>query len=55
MDTFDLAVPQPHPCEEPGCEKTVQYDDEPFCLEHSADEGSYRRGYSYRRKHANDN
>jgi hypothetical protein len=33
----------------------VNYDDEPYCLEHSAESGSYVRGYSYRRKHADEN
>jgi hypothetical protein len=39
----------------PPCETTVPYDDEPYCLEHSADSGSYTRGFSYRRAHADEN
>jgi hypothetical protein len=46
---------RPHPSEAPGCETMVPYDDEPYCLEHSAESGSYVRGYSYRRKHADEN
>jgi hypothetical protein len=55
MDTFDLAVPQPHPCEKAGCDREVQFDDEPYCFEHADDRGAYQRGYSYRRQHAPQN
>jgi hypothetical protein len=55
MDALDLAREMPHPCEAPGCDNKVPYDDEPFCLKHSDDEGSYARGYSFRRKHAEGN
>ena len=55
MDALDLAREMPHPCEAQGCENKVLYDDEPFCLEHSPENGSYARGYSYRRKHAKEN
>jgi len=41
-----------HPCEYPGCENTVAYDDEPYCFTHSPDSGSYVPGYSYKAKHA---
>lgn len=40
----------PHTCEEPGCTKQVQFDDEPKCFSHSPDEGSSVRGYSAREK-----
>jgi hypothetical protein len=36
----------PHKCVTPGCDRTVQYDDEPWCFTHSPDEGSSQRGYS---------
>lgn len=39
----------PHVCETYGCERTVQYDDEPYCFTHSPDEGSSVRGYSARK------
>jgi hypothetical protein len=39
----------PHQCVVPECEKVVQYDDEPWCFEHSPDEGSHLAGYSARR------
>lgn len=39
-----------HPCETPGCELTVMYDDEPHCFKHSPDSGSYVQGYSYKKK-----
>ena len=55
MNPLDFARPMPHPCEAPGCTNEVPFDDEPFCVEHSDDEGSYKRGYSFRRKHAEDN
>lgn len=42
---------QSHPCETPGCKRTVMYDDEPHCFVHSPDEGSYVAGYSYRQTH----
>lgn len=38
----------PHPCEQLGCNKTVIFDDEPFCFAHSPDEGSSAIGYSAR-------
>lgn len=39
----------PHPCTHPGgCTRTVEFDDEPFCFEHSPDEGSSVTGYSFR-------
>lgn len=41
-----------HPCEQAGCTRTVPYDDEPYCFEHSPDSGSYVSGYSYARAHA---
>ncbi len=55
VNPLDLAREMPHPCEAPGCTSDVPYDDEPFCLKHSGDDGSYRRGYSYRRNHAEAN
>ena len=54
-DAVDEPRERPHPCEAPGCETMVPYDDEPYCLQHSAESGSYVRGYSYRRKHADEN
>jgi len=39
----------PHKCEEPGCDKTVYFDDEPKCFTHSPDVGSSVRGYSARK------
>lgn len=39
----------PHECITPSCEKIVQFDDEPWCFEHSPDEGSSLAGYSARR------
>ena len=42
---------QRHPCEREGCSKSVPFDDEPFCFEHSPDEGSSVRGYSYVEKY----
>lgn len=39
-----------HKCEEPGCEKIVIYDDEPWCFTHSPDSGSSVRGYSAKAK-----
>lgn len=38
----------PHQCTEPGCQITVAYDDEPWCFQHSPDEGSSVVGYSAR-------
>lgn len=38
----------PHPCTEPGCPHTVQFDDEPKCFKHSPDEGSSVPGYSWK-------
>jgi hypothetical protein len=40
-------IDQRHPCIQPGCSHTVQFDDEPYCYTHSPDEGSSVRGYSY--------
>lgn len=40
----------PHNCEEPGCIKQVQFDDEPKCFQHSPDSGSSVKGYSARAK-----
>jgi hypothetical protein len=54
-DAVDEPRERPHPCESPGCETVVPYDDEPYCVEHSPEAGSYLRGYSYRRKHADQN
>lgn len=48
---LDLIFNGSHPCEEPGCDHTVAYDDEPYCFVHSPDEGSYRPGYSWKEKH----
>lgn len=56
MHPFDLLDgPATHPCEQDGCNNTVEYDDEPYCFEHSPASGSTRRGYSYRRNHAKEN
>lgn len=41
-----------HKCEESGCTKQVQFDDEPKCFTHSPDSGSSVRGYSARAKAA---
>lgn len=38
----------PHQCEEPGCTKVIEFDDEPRCFTHSPDSGSSVRGYSAR-------
>lgn len=38
-----------HKCEHRGCAHVVQYDDEPYCFEHSPDSGSSVPGYSARR------
>lgn len=35
-----------HECEEPGCTRQVEFDDEPKCFTHSPDEGSSLHGYS---------
>lgn len=40
-----------HPCIHPGCEHTVEFDDEPRCFTHSPDEGSAVPGYSWKREH----
>lgn len=40
----------PHKCEEPGCKRIVQFDDEPKCFEHSPNEGSDVFGYSAKKK-----
>lgn len=37
-----------HYCGFPGCKFLVQYDDEPFCFDHSPDSGSNVQGYSAR-------
>ena len=36
----------PHKCVTPECKYVVQYDDEPWCFNHSPDVGSSKRGYS---------
>jgi hypothetical protein len=36
----------PHKCKEDICERRPLFDDEPFCFEHSPDEGSSVKGYS---------
>lgn len=38
-----------HECVEVGCDRVVEFDDEPWCFTHSPDEGSSLRGYSARR------
>lgn len=38
----------PHKCEEPDCDFTVEFDDEPRCFKHFPDSGSDVRGYSAR-------
>ena len=35
-----------HKCIETSCSEIVLYDDEPWCYEHSPDEGSSLLGYS---------
>lgn len=40
----------PHKCVTEGCDRTVQYDDEPWCFTHSPDSGSSLRGYSAHRE-----
>lgn len=40
----------PHKCEQPGCDITVEFDDEPYCFTHSPDEGSSVAGYSAMKK-----
>lgn len=40
-----------HPCEYPGCEANVAFDDEPYCFKHSDDSGSFVFGYSYKKSH----
>lgn len=43
--------PKMHGCTMPGCtyaDSDVCYDDEPYCFDHSPDEGSAVSGYSYR-------
>jgi hypothetical protein len=45
------SLEQPHPCEHRGCPHTVAYDDEPWCFEHSPNEGSYVPGYSWSGRH----
>jgi hypothetical protein len=36
----------PHQCETYGCDRVVQYVDEPHCFTHSPDSGSSVPGYS---------
>ncbi len=55
LHSLDLARPAPHPCEAPGCDHEVEFDDEPFCFRHSGEGGAYVRGYSYRRKRSEEN
>lgn len=38
----------PHKCVKNGCERIVEFDDEPWCYTHSPDSGSSKRGYSAR-------
>lgn len=38
-----------HKCIVSDCSRTVEFDDEPWCFEHSPDSGSSLRGYSARR------
>lgn len=38
-----------HKCITEDCNRIVQYDDEPWCVEHSPDSGSHLPGYSARR------
>lgn len=45
---FGEEYPDRHPCAEPGCKHTVQFDDEPYCFTHSPDSGSSVREYSYK-------
>jgi len=48
--SFELdkrGIDQSHPCIQPGCDHTVQFDCEPYCFTHSPDEGSEVIGYSY--------
>ena len=43
----------PHTCGYAGCDRTVQYDDEPWCFTHSPDSGSSVKHYSaYKEAHA---
>lgn len=37
-----------HKCVTPGCDRQVEFDDEPWCFTHSPDEGSSLQGYSAR-------
>lgn len=48
---FELYKEEPHPCEMDGCEDRSIYDDEPYCFKHSPDEGSFVKGYSYKKSH----
>src|SRR5688572_2051888 len=41
-----MAEPFLHKCFELECTNEVQYDDEPWCFEHSPDEGSHVEGFS---------
>lgn len=43
----------PHECITKDCPRIVENDDEPWCYEHSPDEGSSLAGYSARRAAAN--
>jgi hypothetical protein len=36
-----------HECITPGCDRRVEFDDEPWCFTHSPDEGSSVEGYSF--------
>jgi len=40
----------PHKCEEEGCDRIVEFDDEPWCFTHSPDSGSSVAGYSARKE-----
>ena len=39
-----------HECLDDDCTNMVEYDDEPWCFEHSPDQGSSVQGYSARRQ-----
>jgi len=38
-----------HKCEEPGCDRIVQFWDEPYCFTHSPDSGSSFQNYDARK------
>lgn len=38
-----------HQCVHPDCGKIIEFDDEPWCFEHSPDEGSSLYGWSARK------